>query len=251
MRRPDHYWSMGLLVALLGHGATALAGAHRGIDIHIREESAPAHHNRVHLFTRRGLPYPAPVIHLRAFKREAKLELWAGQRRHPLHLIRTYPICASSGNLGPKRRQGDLQVPEGFYRINLLNPRSKFHRSMRVSYPNRSDRLLGRRGYLGGQIMIHGGCATIGCIPIRNKPAEQLFNIVRDSWRRFRRWGTIHIFPARMDDQGMLLLRRLARSRPKLLDFWLQLQAGFLHFEKTRRLPRIHIDSGGRYQLLR
>jgi murein L,D-transpeptidase YafK len=122
---------------------------------------------------------------------------------------------------------------------------------MRVSYPNRSDRLLGRQGNWGGQIMIHGGCATIGCIPIENQPVEQLFHIVRDSWRSFRRWATIHIFPARMNDQGMRLLRRLASARPALLDFWLQLQKGFLQFEKTRRIPRIRIDSGGRYLLRR
>jgi murein L,D-transpeptidase YafK len=133
-------------MVLFTRGATALDGAQRGIDVSPREESASEHHNRVQLFARRGLPYPAPVIHLRAFKHEAELELWAGQRRHPLRLIRTYPICAPSGKPGPRRRQGDLQVPEAFERINLLNPKSRFHRSMRVSYPNRSDNLFGQTG---------------------------------------------------------------------------------------------------------
>jgi hypothetical protein len=85
--------------------------------------------------------------------------------------------------------------------------------------------------------MIHGGCATIGCIPIENQPIEQLFNIVRDSRRKYRRWATLHIFPARMNDQGMRLLRRLARARPELLDFWLQLHEGFMPFEKNGTHP--------------
>lgn len=203
------------------------------------------------MFRRSGVPYPAPELFLRGFKKEGRLELWAGRRRQALRLIRTYPICAKSGSLGPKRRQGDYQVPEGFYRISWLNRRSSYHRSLKVSYPNRSDRILGYRPDLGGAIMVHGACVTIGCLPLRDGPIEQLFNILRATQRRFGRLPAVHIFPTRLDDAGMSYLARHAKKKPKLLAFWRNLRPGFAAFEQTRRVPRVWVDNRGRYQLRR
>ena len=121
---------------------------------------------------------------------------WRG--KGPLVLVRSWPVCASSGDLGPKRRQGDLQVPEGIYRLDKLNPVSSYHLSLHVDYPNRADRIAGKRehiGNLGGDIMVHGECVTIGCIPIENDPIEELYLAVLDAGLR----PPIHIFPARLD----------------------------------------------------
>ncbi len=106
-------------------------------------------------------------ILLRAYKQESELELWAKNKKDKQYtLLKTYKICASSGTLGPKRKQGDIQVPEGFYVIDRFNPVSNFYLSLGVSYPNASDKILGVKGALGGDIFIHGNCVTIGCLPI-------------------------------------------------------------------------------------
>src|SRR5690606_40399902 len=108
------------------------------------------------LFARAGVAFPPGVLHLRAFKAEDELEVWAASKAdEPLTRVARYGICAASGTLGPKRREGDRQVPEGFYRISFFNPKSRFHLSMQVSYPNASDRVLSDPKQPGGEIMIH------------------------------------------------------------------------------------------------
>ena len=100
-----------------------------------------------------------------------------------LAFVRSYPILAASGRLGPKLRQGDKQVPEGLYRIESLNPNSRFHLALRVDYPNAFDRRLAardRRTDLGGDIMIHGGAASIGCLAMGDEAAEDLFALVAE-----------------------------------------------------------------------
>jgi len=104
-------------------------------------------------FQAKGLPYPPHAILLRAFKKEASLELWAtATADQPYVLVHEYRICTSSGVLGPKRRFGDEQVPEGFYELDWFNPQSNFFLSLHISYPNASDRVLGYRQNLGGDI---------------------------------------------------------------------------------------------------
>ena len=97
-----------------------------------------------------GLPYPAREIFLRWFKREAVVELWAREDTGRFQLVATYPILATSGGPGPKRREGDRQVPEGFYEIDRFNPASLFHLSLGLNYPNAADRILARDGNPGG-----------------------------------------------------------------------------------------------------
>src|SRR5207244_1746866 len=114
------------------------------------------------LFKQKGVAYPPKRIFIRAFKREQILELWAGEADGDKYqLLKEYRICAGSGVLGPKRKEGDRQVPEGFYSIDVFNPTSNYYLSMRVDYPNQSDRILGGKNRLGGDIFIHGNCVTI------------------------------------------------------------------------------------------
>ncbi len=131
-------------------------------------------------FRRAGVAYPPGRALLRAFKRERRLEVWAGGASGPLVFIRSRPILGASGREGPKVREGDRQVPEGFYRIESLNPNSRFHLSLRVNYPNAEDRARaateGRDpATLGGDIMIHGGTASVGCLAVGDPAAEDLF----------------------------------------------------------------------------
>jgi len=179
------------------------------------------------LFRERGLAYPPREVFLRVFKRERVLELWARAGAERFQLLRSYPICAASGELGPKRRAGDSQVPEGFYAIERFNPRSAFHLSLGIDYPNASDRNLGRRGNLGGDIFIHGGCASIGCVAIGDDSIDEVYLVATAARTRGQRRIPVHIFPTRLDATGRKWLREQFAERPGLLRFWAGLQAGF------------------------
>ena len=131
-------------------------------------------------FERAGLPWTPRNLTLVAFKAERRLELYASDGEEKPQFVLAYPILAASGVAGPKLREGDKQVPEGFYRIELLNPNSRYHLSLRVNYPNADDidraREDGRDlSTLGGDIMIHGGSASIGCLALGDPAIEELF----------------------------------------------------------------------------
>jgi murein L,D-transpeptidase YafK len=204
------------------------------------------------LFETAKVAYPPGEILLRAFKEERELELWAGPRGRPLTRIKTYPICAESGTLGPKRQEGDEQIPEGFYAVNRFNPWSNFHLALGLDYPNASDRILGARGRLGGDIMIHGNCVTVGCIPIQNDPIEEVYLVAVDAQANGQARIPVHIFPARLDEAGMKALSARPGVIPPLLAFWRSLQPGYQLFEKTRRPPLVTVDPhNGEYRVAR
>lgn len=121
---------------------------------------------------------------LLALKEELRLELWGHRGTETeRELLRVYPFTGSSGLLGPKLREGDGQIPEGIYRIEYLNPQSRYHRSMKLDYPNAWDRAKGladERIQLGFDIFIHGSFMTVGCIPIGDTAIEELFTVVED-----------------------------------------------------------------------
>ena len=136
------------------------------------------------LFERKGVSYPPRQLAILVFKRERRVVVWAANDKQPWRYIRTFPIFAASGVAGPKRRQGDYQVPEGVYRIEHLNPASSYHLSMKVSYPNAFDRKMAQqdgRTNLGGDIFIHGSNVSIGCVAIGDPAIEQLFTLVADT----------------------------------------------------------------------
>ena len=182
----------------------------------------------------------APEVFFRVFKREQLLEVWARNRGQGTYtLLSTYPVCKLSGRLGPKRRQGDLQIPEGFYEIDLLNPQSSYHLSMRVNYPNPVDRARGVGGRLGGDIYIHGGCATIGCVPVTDQWIEELYLIAVQARDAGQEMIPVHLFPTRLDDEGLAWLADTYGPGFVDLPFWRNLQAGYLAFERTRTVPAV------------
>jgi len=133
-------------------------------------------------FERAHVPYPPRQIWLLAFKNERRLELWAGHDRDRHH-VKDYAIQAASGGPGPKLRQGDMQVPEGVYRILWLNPNSSYHLSMKVDYPSAYDHekaRADRRTDLGGDIFIHGRAVSIGCIALGDPGIEELFTLAAE-----------------------------------------------------------------------
>ena len=115
-------------------------------------------------------------IYLRAFKTEKKIELWAKNTSDSVFVqIKEFSICDLSGDIGPKRRYRDLQVPEGFYHISKLNPYSRYYLSMEINYPNASDSVRGVRGHLGNEIYIHGSCLSSGCLAMTDDKIKELY----------------------------------------------------------------------------
>jgi murein L,D-transpeptidase YafK len=178
-----------------------------------------------------GLTYPVDEVYLRAFKEERELELWAGKKGQPLTLVKRYPFCAASGDLGPKRKEGDLQVPEGLYEVPEFNPTSNFHLSMKVSYPNASDKVRSDPKQPGGLIYLHGNCASIGCIAIEDGPIEEVYLMALDAKQRPIRFD---IFPRRLTDTAF--------EGPHA-DFWKELKPAFDAFETSHRPPRFTVDA--------
>lgn len=197
-----------------------------------------------------GVKYPPEELFLRAFKHEAVLECWArGRGGEPFRLVKEFQITGSSGHPGPKRREGDGQVPEGFYRIDRFNPASAYHLSMRVDYPNGSDRILSDREKPGFDIYVHGGSGTIGCLPLGDEGIEQLYLLALDASENGRPLP-IHIFPAKM--RGAEWERFRAENiaeRTELAEFWAMLQPGFDAFEDGREVPLVEVAADGRYVL--
>ncbi len=130
------------------------------------------------------ISYPPKRVVWVGLKHEKILEVWACGQENRYSLIQTYPILAASGRLGPKLKEGDCQVPEGLYRIESLNPNSMFHLSLRINYPNEFDRQQAKhenRTNMGGDIMIHGSNASIGCLAMGDETAEDLFILATET----------------------------------------------------------------------
>ena len=193
-----------------------------------------------------GLPYPARELFLRWFKREAAVELWAREDRGPFRLIASYAILATSGGPGPKRRQGDRQVPEGVYEIDRFNPESLFHLSLGLNYPNASDRILSDRDKPGGDIFIHGKDVSVGCAPLGDAAIEQLYLAALDTRDRGQARIPVHIFPARMRGAEWAAF---AAGHPALAGFWERLQPAFDAFERDRRVPAATVAPDGSYRV--
>jgi murein L,D-transpeptidase YafK len=198
------------------------------------------------------IEWPPAEIYLRAFKAEGELELWAtsevGEEMKP---VVTWKLCALSGELGPKRQEGDEQVPEGFYKFNYYNPYSRYHLSMRVNYPNKSDRILGHPKQPGSDIMIHGKCASIGCLAMTDQRIEELWVIVeavRGVWPRHtsrrRRQVPVTIFPSRY--LGVLLSHQEYAQHH---DLWRTLQVADLQFKRSHRPAQFTINAHGGYEI--
>jgi murein L,D-transpeptidase YafK len=188
-----------------------------------------------------GLPAPVDVVYLRAFKEEKLVELWAGKKGAPLKLVKTYPVCAASGELGPKRKEGDLQVPEGLYEISEFNPGSNFHLSMKVSYPNASDRVRSDAKRPGGLIYLHGNCASIGCIAIEDAPIEEVYLIAQDAKTRPIR---MDIFPARLTAEWLT-----SHTDSEHVTLWKELEPAFRAFEATKRPAPFSVGPQGVYRV--
>ena len=177
----------------------------------------------------------ASPMMLRIFKEEGRLELWKADRSNRFKLVRNYKICAWSGKLGPKVKEGDRQAPEGFYNLTPahLNPNSKYYLAINTGFPNRYDAANGRNGT---NLMIHGACSSSGCYSMTDAQILEIYGFARDAFKGGQKTVQLQAFPFRMTAENM------ARHRQsEHLEFWKMLKVGYDNFEVTKRPPDVNV----------
>ena len=180
------------------------------------------------------MPLQSPIL-VRVFKEEAELEVWKQDTTGRFQILKAYPVCRWSGDLGPKLREGDRQTPEGFYLVTpeLMNPHSSYHLAMNIGYPNSFDKANNRDGSL---IMIHGDCWSVGCHAMTDEQIGEIYALARESFLGARQSFQVQAYPFRMTPAN--LARH--RNNPNL-PFWKMLKTGSDHFETTHREPRVDV----------
>jgi murein L,D-transpeptidase YafK len=174
----------------------------------------------------------SPIL-IRLFKQEAELEVWKQDRSGRFALLKTYPICRWSGDLGPKVREGDRQAPEGFYSISpaQMNPQSAYYLSFNTGYPNAFDRALGRTG---SQLMVHGDCSSRGCYAMTDEQIAEIYSLGRESFFGGQKAFQLQAYPFRMTPLNMAK----HRNNPNM-PFWKMIKEGYDHFEVSRHEPKV------------
>lgn len=220
--------------------ATALAGCNDTIDTavdlsHVKnktEQPLPA--RLIAEMQAKNMPRNSPIM-IRVFKEEGKMEIWKARADNRFEKITAYDICAWSGKLGPKVKEGDRQAPEGFYNLTPahLNPNSKYYLAINTGFPNRYDAANGRSG---SNLMIHGACSSSGCYSMTDAQILEIYAFARDAFKGGQSTVQLQAFPFRMTAENM------ARHRTsENYDFWQMLKVGYDNFEVTKRPPDVNV----------
>ncbi|MDI9359176.1 MAG: L,D-transpeptidase family protein [Phycisphaerales bacterium] len=206
-------------------------------------------------FAYAGLVWPPKKIYIRVFKLDRILEVWVcdNSSSKSYKYFKSYPICVLSGHVGTKNYLGDKQVPEGFYHISSFNPFSHYDLALGINYPNASDILIHNetKAPLGGNIFIHGGCASVGCIPIMDNNIEELYTLtllVHTS--NPNNVIPVHIFPYELitnkfSDQ----VDRVMLQNPKYFNTLYTLQKVYDYFNEYRHIPPLFLNTKGYYDV--
>jgi murein L,D-transpeptidase YafK len=191
-------------------------------------------------------------MYIRSFKYDSQLEVWVkNEAKESYKLFKTYKVCALAGTMGPKRMEGDYQVPEGCYYINEFNPKSNYHLSLGINYPNASDKVLSDSLQPGGEIFIHGSCTTVGCIPIMDFQIEELYILTAHARNQGQDFIPVHIFPVKYDVRRSVdYLARLTKDDAELKKHAEKMKEAYDYFEKNKQVPRVLINKKGEYSFL-
>jgi murein L,D-transpeptidase YafK len=205
-------------------------------------------------FAAAGLQWPAKEIYIRSFKYDSQMEVWVrNSEGETFKLFKIYSICVLPGSLGPKRMAGDYQVPEGFYYINEFKPNGAYHMALGLNYPNPSDKIVSGSNNMnpGGDIYIHGGCVTVGCIPIQDPQIEELYILAMSAKSNGQDFIPVHIFPIRFDNpKSEAYFEKATKDQPDVQAFAAKLKEAYDYFQKEKKLPVISIDMKGNYSVL-
>ncbi len=200
-------------------------------------------------FRAKQLVWPARYLYIRSFKYDSEMEIWVKNKQSDkFKLFKTYKICALAGSLGPKRMAGDYQVPEGFYYINEFNPKSLYHLSLGLNYPNPSDKLLSDLSQPGGAIYIHGSCVTTGCIPITDGQIEELYVLAAHAKDLGQDFIPVHIFPVNFKNpRSVAYLNKFLQQFNEYVPFERNMRNAFYYFENNHEIPPVVVNGKGEY----
>jgi len=181
-----------------------------------------------------GMQKTSPIL-LRIFKEEGTLEVWKANTADRFQLLKSYKICAWSGKLGPKIKEGDRQAPEGFYPLfpHQMNPNSNYYLAINTGFPNVYDKANGRSGT---HLMIHGACSSSGCYSMTDEQIIEIFALARDAFKGGQESVQLQAFPFRMTAENMAR----HRDNPNI-EFWKMLKVGHDQFEVTKRPPQVNV----------
>ena len=201
--------------------------------------SAPVPQATLALMAEKHTDRNAPVL-IRAYKKEAEIEIWKQNRKGEYVLLKSYPVCRWSGQLGPKRKEGDRQVPEGFYTVSAsqMNPFSSYWLAFNVGYPNPLEKSMGRSG---GDIMVHGTCSSRGCFAMTDAQIEEIYAVMREAFNAGQKSIQFQSFPFHMTAENLAKFRHDPN-----MPYWKNLKEGSDHFEVTKQEPKINY-CGQRY----
>jgi len=230
-------WARTLLASAAIACALALAGCETdgGVSPTVAAKAmAPLSGDMMTLLEQKGMPKESPML-IRIFKEEAELEVWKQDGSGQYALLKTYPICRWSGELGPKIKQGDRQAPEGFYSIapGQMNPNSAWYLSFNIGFPNAYDRANDRTGQF---LMVHGDCSSAGCYAMTDEQMGEIYALGREAFLGGQKAFQVQAYPFRMT------ARNMARHRNNpAMPFWRMLKEGNDHFETTRQEPKVSV----------
>jgi len=216
-------------------GALMLAGCYGddGYDLPTRamKELSP---EMLTLLDQKSMPKDSPIL-VRIFKEESELEVWKQDTTGRFALLKIYPICRWSGDLGPKFKEGDRQAPEGFYTITpgLMNPNSNYYLAINIGFPNAFDRANGRSGAF---VMVHGDCSSRGCYAMTDEQIGEIYSLARESFLGGQSSFQIQAYPFRMTPAN--LARH--RNNPNFA-FWKMIKVGNDHFLVSRQEPKVDV----------
>src|SRR5262252_7235203 len=230
-------WARTLLASAAIAAAVALAGCETdgGMSPTVAAKAmAPLSGDMMALLEQKNMPKESPIL-VRIFKEEAELEVWKQDTTGQYALLKTYPICRWSGELGPKIKQGDRQAPEGFYSIRpgQMNPNSAWYLSIDLGFPNAYDRANDRTGQF---LMVHGDCSSAGCYAMTDEQMGEIYALGREAFLGGQKSFQIQAYPFHLTPLN------LARHRNNpAMAFWRMIKIGNDHFEVSRQEPKVDV----------
>ena len=231
MNRP---FARTLLASAAVAAAIALAGCDPESIAPTGRSHAPLSEKTLAEMTAKNMDKESPIL-ARIFKEESELEIWKQTRDGQFELLKTYPICRWSGDLGPKKKEGDRQAPEGFYTITpgQMNPNSNYYLAFNTGFPNAYDRAM---GYTGSELMVHGDCSSRGCYAMTDEQIQEIYALARESFFGGQKSFQLQAYPFRMTAINMAK----HRNNPNFA-FWKMLKEGYDHFGATHQEPKVAV----------
>jgi murein L,D-transpeptidase YafK len=216
--------------------AAALAGCNTDFTTAVTSERAlrPLSSELAAEMEKKSMPKESPIL-VRIFKEESELEVWKQDTNGQFALLKAYPICRWSGELGPKVKEGDRQAPEGFYAITpgQMNPNSNYYLAFNLGFPNAFDRANDRSGAF---LMVHGDCSSSGCYAMTDEQIQEIYTLGRDAFLGGQKSFQVQAYPFRMTAAN------LARHRNNpAMAFWRNIKEGNDHFMVSRAEPKVEV----------